>query len=62
MIDCKTYSKKDVVDIVKHNPIFNQHIAEGRDWNSTITYVKKKLRINKEQESEIKKYYNLKTK
>ena len=61
-IDCKNYAPKDVLSLLKGNPTFSGYVREGRNWNDVLTYVKFQMILTKEQESEIEKYYKLKTK
>tara|TARA_R110002110_G_scaffold340576_2_gene550731 strand:- start:734 stop:925 length:192 start_codon:yes stop_codon:yes gene_type:complete len=61
-IDCKTYSPKSVLQLLKGNPTFNRYVREGRNWDDVLAFVKVQLTITQEQEVEIEKYFNLKNK
>ena len=57
-IECKNWTPKSVLELLKRNPKFNHLIANGKKWYIIINYVKSKLSIDDLQEEEIKKYYN----
>jgi hypothetical protein len=59
-IDCKNYTPKIVLSLLRANNKFNHLIADGKKWDLVINYVKSKLSIDDLQEDEIKRYYKYK--
>jgi hypothetical protein len=62
MINCKHFTPKSTLSLLKANDEFSNLIYNGSDWNTVVKYLSEKLILNEEQIAEIKNYYTKKTK
>jgi hypothetical protein len=62
MINCKHFTPKSTLSLLKANDEFSSLIRKGSDWNTVLEYISEKLILSKEQIAEIENYYLKKTK
>lgn len=62
MINCKHFTPKSTLSLLKANNEFSNLIRKGSDWNTVLEHISEKLILSQEQIEEIKNYHTKKTK